>query len=143
LDPSTLADGKYIARVVASDEEDNPPSMARRAELVSAPFWVDNTPPQLRVLKSAITGNEAEIQFQVEDNVSPLRSAEVAIDSGDWHVQPSDDGIVDSRVETFTVKTPRLDPGEHLVALRAYDTAGNVGVSRFVVRIPSRQGTGR
>ena len=141
LDPNTLADGKYVARVLASDEEDNPPSKARRAELVSAPFWVDNTPPQLRVLKSAIAGNEVEIQFQVEDNVSPLRSAEVMIDSGDWRVQLSDDGIVDSRVETFMVRIPKLDPGEHLVALRAYDTAGNVGVSRFVVRIPSKQGT--
>jgi len=67
----------------------------------------------------------------------------VMIDSGDWHVQLSDDGIVDSRMETFTVKTPKLDPGEHLVALRAYDTAGNVGVSRFVIRIPSKQGTSR
>ena len=140
LDPNTLADGKYIARVVASDEEDNPPSTARRAELVSAPFWIDNTPPQVRVLKSTITGGEAEIQFQVEDNMSPLRNAEVAIDSEDWHVQPSDDGIVDSRMETFTVRTPKLGPGEHLVALRAYDTAGNVGVCRVVVHIPSKQG---
>jgi outer membrane protein assembly factor BamB len=141
LDSNILADGKYLARVVASDEEDNPPSTARRAELVSAPFWVDNTPPQLRVLKSAISGNEAAIQFQVEDNMSPLRNAEVAIDSEDWHTQPSDDGIVDSRVETFTVRASKLVPGEHLVALRAYDTAGNVGVNRFVIRIPGKQGT--
>ena len=48
IDPSALADGKYVARLVASDEESNPPNSARTSELLSAPFWVDNTPPEVR-----------------------------------------------------------------------------------------------
>ncbi len=137
LEPNTLADGKYFARLVASDEESNPPAMARRTELISAPFWIDNTPPQVRVLKQAATSRGSEVQFQAEDATSPLRSAEVAIDGKEWRSIYSDDGIVDSRVEIFTVEVPKLDPGEHIITLRAYDTAGNVGVGKALVRFPS------
>lgn len=137
LDPRALADGKYVARLVASDEESNPPALARRAELVSAPFWIDNTPPQVRVLKQTATSGGVEVQFQVEDSTSPLRSAEASVDGKPWRSVYSDDEIVDSRLEKFTIKAPRLDPGEHIIAIRAYDTAGNVGVGKAVIRIPA------
>jgi hypothetical protein len=136
VEASTLPDGKYVARVVASDKEANPSQTARSAELVSAPFWVDNTPPQVRVLKQEITGGRVQVQFQVQDETSPLRSAETATDRGDWQDIYSDDGIVDSPLETFTVKADKLEPGEHILALRAFDTAGNAGVGKAVVRIP-------
>jgi hypothetical protein len=135
IDPSTLADGKYVARLVASDEVSNPASLARKAELVSAPFWVDNTPPEVEILKQTATGAAAEIQFAAEDETSPLRSAEVSEDGKDWQVVLSDDGIVDSRRETFTVKLTHLTPGEHIVALRAADTSGNIGVGKVVIHV--------
>lgn len=137
IEPNTLPDGKYVARLVASDEESNPLQAARSGELVSAPFWVDNTPPQVRVLKQEATGGRVQVQFQVQDETSPLRSAETATDRGDWQEIYSDDGIVDSRLETFTVKADKLEPGEHILALRAFDTAGNAGVGKAVVRIPT------
>jgi hypothetical protein len=136
IDPSALPDGKYLARLVASDAESNPPATARTAELVSAPFWIDNTPPQVRVLRqqSSATG-EATVQFQVEDQTSPLKAAEISIDAQDFVETVSDDGIVDARMETFTVHTAQLDPGEHLVTLRVYDTAGNAGLGKAVIRL--------
>jgi hypothetical protein len=135
VDPSSLADGKYVARLVASDEASNPASLARKSELLSAPFWVDNTPPDVDVLKQTVTGATAEIQFAAEDSTSPLRSAEISEDGKDWHDILSDDGIVDSRRETFTVKLTQLTPGEHIVALRAADTSGNIGVGKVVIHI--------
>lgn len=140
LEPNVLADGKYVARLLASDEEANPPALARKTESVSAPFWIDNTPPQIRVLKQERVGGQPEIQFEVKDGTSPLRSAEFSIDGSEWRTVLSDDGIVDSRLETFTIKVPKLDPGEHVIALRAYDTAGNVGVGKAVVRIAETGG---
>ncbi len=136
LDPTALADGKYIARLVASDEESNPPSTARKSELLSAPFWVDNTPPDVEVAKQSFTGDSAIIQFTAEDSTSPLRSAETSLDGHEWHDILSDDGIVDSRKETFSLTFNSLAPGEHIVALRAYDTSGNVGVGKAVIEIP-------
>jgi hypothetical protein len=138
LEPSTLADGKYTARLVASDEESNPQTVARTTEMISPPFWIDNTPPQVQVIRQTETAGACEIRFRVEDSVSPLRSAEVAIDGQEWRGLYSDDGVVDSRLETFTVTIHKLDPGEHIVTLRAYDTAGNAGVGKAVVRLPQR-----
>jgi hypothetical protein len=136
IDPNALADGKYVARLVASDEESNPPNLERKSELLSAPFWVDNTPPDVEVLKQTVTGFAAEVQFAAEDSTSPLRSAETSLDGQEWHDVLSDDGIVDSRKETFTIKLTHLAPGEHVLALRASDTSGNTGVGKVVIRTP-------
>ena len=130
LEPDSLADGRYVARLVASDGESNPSGMARDAELVSAPFWIDNTPPAVRVLEQKLSAGGVEIRFQAEDSTSPLRNAEVSNDGKDWKDVYSDDGIVDSRRETFTVRFEGLQPGEHIVTLRAYDTGGNAGVGK-------------
>jgi hypothetical protein len=136
LEADSLADGRYLGRLVASDSESNPPGMSREAELVSAPFWIDNTPPMVTVLNQKVGSDGSEIHFQAEDNTSPLRTAEFAADGGDWKNIYSDDGIVDSRRESFTVKLGHLAPGEHIVTLRAYDTAGNAGVGKTVARVP-------
>jgi sugar lactone lactonase YvrE len=136
IDPTSLADGKYVARLVASDEEANPPKLERKSELLSAPFWVDNTPPDVEVLKQVVTGFAADVQFAAEDSTSPLRSAETSLDGQEWRNVLSDDGIVDSRKETFTVKLSHLAPGEHILALRASDTSGNIGVGKAIIRIP-------
>ena len=135
IDPNVLADGKYVARLVASDEESNPPELARKSELLSAPFWIDNTPPDVEVLRQIATGPGVEIHFSAEDSTSPLRSAETSLDGQSWREVLSDDGIVDSRKETFTVRLTHLAPGEHILSLRASDTSGNVGVGKAVIRI--------
>jgi hypothetical protein len=137
IDPASLPDGKYVARLVASDELSNPPALARKAELLSAPFWVDNTPPDVEVIRQTVNGDSVEVQFSAEDDTSPLRGAETSTDADDWHDIYSDDGIVDSRRETFTVKLTHLSPGEHVLALRASDTSGNIGVGKAVIHIPS------
>jgi len=135
LDVSSLPEGEYTARLVASDEESNSPDNARQAELVSAPFWIDSSPPQVKLLSQQITSAGVELHFQAESNMSPLRSAEFSQDGKEWRDIHSDDGIVDSRLETFTVTSLKFGPGEHIVLLRAYDTAGNVGVGKAVVRM--------
>jgi len=137
VEPNALPDGKYVARLVASDSEANPPGTSRSAELVSAPFWVDNTPPEVRVLKQAVAASGVLVQFQAEDVTSPLRGAETATDGQEWVEILSDDKIVDARQETFTVRLDKLEPGEHIVALRAFDTAGNAGLGKAVIRLPA------
>jgi hypothetical protein len=143
IDPNSLADGKYVARVVASDEESNPPETARTGELLSAPFWVDNTPPAVTVARTEVSDSGVQVQFQVQDTTSPLRHAEVLLDAMEWRDIASDDGIVDARQETFTVKLGKLEAGEHIVTLRAFDAAGNAGVGKAVVRVPAGPGGSR
>jgi sugar lactone lactonase YvrE len=143
IEASSLADGKYVARVVASDEESNPPDQSRKGELLSAPFWVDNTPPTVAVLRTEATASGVQVQFQVQDAGSPLRHAETLLDALEWRDIVSDDGIVDARQEAFTINLEKLAPGEHIVTLRAFDAAGNAGVGKAIVRIPAGPGAAR
>jgi sugar lactone lactonase YvrE len=138
IDPSTLADGQYTALLVASDAPSNDPADARKDQMLSAPFWIDNTPPMVRVASSQVKGNLAIVQFRVEDATSPLHKAQSSTGGNHWQDITSDDGIIDSRIETFTVKADNLSPGEHVISLRAYDMAGNVGVGKAVVEVPAR-----
>lgn len=143
LEPSALPDGKYLAKVVASDEYSNPPQVARKAELASAPFWVDNTPPTVTAVKTEITSGGVQVQFQVHDAASIVGRAETSMDGGDWVEVTSDDGIVDSNTETFSLKPGNPGAGEHVILLRALDAAGNVGVGKAVVRIAAGKAPSR
>ncbi|TAM79555.1 MAG: hypothetical protein EPN47_17270 [Acidobacteria bacterium] len=136
LDHSTLADGQYTAMLVASDGPSNPPATAREDRMLSMPFWIDNTPPTVSVVRSEVRGNHAVVQFRAEDSTSPLHNAQSSLGGNSWQDINSDDGIIDSQIETFTVKSGDLAPGEHVITLRAYDMAGNVGVGKAVVEIP-------
>jgi hypothetical protein len=134
-----LADGQYTALLVASDALSNSPAMARKDQMMSSPFWIDNTPPTVSVEHSEVKGSGAVIQFRVEDTTSPLHNAESSVGQNDWQEINSDDGIIDSRAETFTVKAAQLTPGEHVITLRAYDMAGNVGIGKAVVQVVAGQ----
>lgn len=140
FDPDTFPDGEYIVKLVASDEESNPPGLAKKAELESAPFWINNTPPSVRVASQSVDSPGAVIHFEVEDAISPLRSAQFSTDEKIWNDIVSDDGVVDSRFETFTLRIGNLEPGEHVIMLRAFDTAGNVGIGKAIVRVPEGSG---
>ncbi len=135
--PHSLPDGQYEAKLIASDGDANPPQLTRRAEMISAPFWIDNTPPEITVLSQKVQNDGAVVRFEADDPVSPLHSAEISTDGNRWHDVLSDSGIVDAQSETFTVKLQHLKPGEHVVALRAYDTSGNVGMGKAVIEIPA------
>jgi hypothetical protein len=44
------------------------------------------------------------------------------------------DGITDTPHAQFRIHVLHLSPGEHLVAIRVYDTAGNAGLAKWVAR---------
>ncbi len=132
---SSLANGEYRLKLVASDSPSNPPARALQTSLVSGPFWVDNTPPVIQVLSTRVDGNGAVVRFAATTAGAPLRKAEVSTGDDHWRDILSDDGIVDSRRETFTVTLQHLSIGEHVVTLRTYDTAGNVGIGQAMMEI--------
>jgi hypothetical protein len=134
LDAETLADGRYLFRVQASDRQANAAPAARDAELVSAPVMVDNTPPVLTMSAAVRTGASAEVQFTATDSMSPLRRAEYAIDAGPWALLEPSDGILDDRTEQFTVRLSGLAPGEHVVVVRVFDSSNNPGLAKAVLR---------
>ncbi len=131
-----LPDGTYRFKLVASDAPDNPLPLALTAEAVSAPAVLDTTPPEVRNSGVEVTNGAAVIHFSATDATSLLTRAEYVIDSGAWRDLYSDSGIIDSAHETFTIPIRGLSPGEHLVVLRVYDSAGNRGTGKAYVSLP-------
>jgi len=134
LDGDVLADGVYFFRVVASDRPSNAANVAREDELVSSPVSIDNTPPVVSLSAPRRAGDRAEIDADVVDQVSPLRRFEYSLDAGPWTPVEAADGITDSPHEQFHVVLEKLRSGEHLLVVRAYDTAGNAGLAKVVIR---------
>ncbi len=129
-DTSTLPEGKYRIRVSASDELANPPETALEHTLVSQQVLIDNTPPVFHGLQ--ITGRR--LQGHVVDVLGPIARIEVSVDGRpDWHPLAPADGIFDSADEAIDADIHTLvPPGSHIVAVRAYDSAGNAVVANVV-----------
>lgn len=135
IDGATLADGRYIVKIVASDAPDNPSGQALSGERVSEPVDIDNTPPVVRVVTSAQSeGNSSRVVFDVDDATGKIRRGDFSLDGAPWTPLFPDDGIADSGHERYSVDLPTLGSGEHTVSLRAFDSSGNVGTFSVTLR---------
>ena len=134
LDSDALADGRYRFRVVASDRMMNAGPSARNAELISAPFLIDNTPPTVTIGTPSRQDQTVTLTVTATDATSPIRRAEYSLDAGPWTPLDAADGILDSLTERIDVRLEALPPGEHLLAVRAYDSAGNAGLNKIILR---------
>jgi hypothetical protein len=134
LDGDILADGRYYFRVVASDRPSNAANVAREDELVSSPVMIDNTPPVVTLSDPRRTDARVEVDADVVDRTSPLRRCEYSLDAGPWTPVEAADGITDSPREQFHIVIDKLRAGEHLLVVRAYDTANNAGLAKVVIR---------
>jgi hypothetical protein len=135
IDGATLADGRYIIKVVASDGPDNPVGQALTGERLSEPIDIDNTPP---VVKAAgppqITQTSVRVSFTADDATGKIKRADSSLDGASWLPVFPDDKIADSGHETYTVEFPIATAGEHTVSLRVFDTSGNVGTMSITFR---------
>lgn len=125
-DTASLPEGKYRVRVEASDENSNPPADVTRHALESAPIDVDNTPPAIKTL--AVQGRK--LHAEVIDGLGPIARVEMAVDGRlEWRPLGASDGIFDTADERVDADlAPLLAPGPHIVAVRAFDAAGNSSV---------------
>jgi hypothetical protein len=133
LDGDVLADGRYYFRVIASDQPSNAANVARTDELVSSPVLIDNTPPVVTLSAPRRSNDRLEVDADVVDQTSPLRRFEYSLDAGPWTPVEAADGVTDSPREQYHIAIDRLRTGEHLLVVRAYDTANNAGLAKVVI----------
>jgi hypothetical protein len=135
IDGATLADGRYIIKIIASDAPDNPLGQALTGERLSEPVDIDNTPPVLRAVATPPTGGGGNrVVFEVDDATGKIRRGDFSLDGAPWTPLFPDDGIADSGHERYSVVLPVLASGEHTVSLRAFDGSGNVGTLSVTLR---------
>jgi len=122
----TVPDGKYEIRVTASDIRDNCPDTALTGSRRSDPITVDNTGPEINVTEIVKLTDGVDIEFIVRDELSIIGKVEYTVNSKTgWKGVLPEQLVLDAKSEQFTVSVRDLEPGRHLIALRAKDDVGN------------------
>jgi hypothetical protein len=124
-DTTTVPNGTYFVRIVASDSPSNPSDTALVGERDSAAFQIDHTPPAIALGSVRVAGGKTIVPFTVTDADSPISKVEYSRDGGlRWIAIFPIDGIADSKSERYelTIDGPLGDTG---VTLRAQDSMNN------------------
>jgi outer membrane protein assembly factor BamB len=147
-DTTTLPDGAYYLRVFATDSPSNPPALALSTARESERFVVDNTPPVIDALEASvsITPHRGEVlsrqtslvKFRARDAATSIERAQYSVDGSDWILVAPVGGISDALEERYEfVLAMGLTPGEHTIAVRAYDRFENVGSAKTTFTVPT------
>ena len=125
-DTTSVPDGTYTVKIVASDAPANAPAMALSGERESVTFDIDNTPAAIEVSPGA-RADAKVLAFTVRDTQSALRSVEFSQGAGRWKLAYPVDGLLDSREERFELTLESGSAGP--VVLRVTDALGNVATA--------------
>jgi sugar lactone lactonase YvrE len=128
-DTTSVPNGTYLVKVVASDQASNTPGGALAGELESSAFDIDNAPPSVTVTSSRPANGRTAIQFEVRDDWSSISKVEYSLDAQRWQVVYPRDGIFDSRNEQFELTLETNDAARGLI-IRAYDAKNNSATAR-------------
>lgn len=135
IDGQSLADGRYVFRVIARDTPSNPGTLALSGDRFTEPIVIDNTAPIVTPSGTPhTTGDKARVIFDAVDNSSYLTRAEYSVNGGEWIPVYAGDGISDSPRERYTIDVTLPTQGEYAITLRVYDVNANSGNARVVVR---------
>jgi outer membrane protein assembly factor BamB len=145
-DTNSMPDGAYYLKIVASDAPSNPAAAALKAERESERFEVDNTPPVIEDLKATHSDSQPgkiglsvvnSVRFTARDAATAIDRAQYSIDGGDWILIAPTGKISDALEEKYDIPLSGLGPGEHTVAVRAYDRFENVGSAKTTFTVPA------
>ncbi len=126
-DTTSVPNGTYVLRIVASDAASNPPGAALAGEADSVSFDIDNTPPAIHVTGVRKQGDAVVIAFDVRDDHAAVQRVDFSSDGTRWRPIYPLDGICDSASERFELVVDG-DPAN--VVIRAVDAMSNIATSR-------------
>lgn len=130
FDSDTLPDGKYVARVTASDAPANTPATALQSALVSDPFVIDDTPPVLMLDSTERNGPDRVLKLTAKDALSWVVKAEYSIDSGPWRLLEPMGKVSDTTVLQYEV----TGKAGQIAAVRVFDENDNVCVRQYLLK---------
>jgi hypothetical protein len=144
-DTTTLPDGAYYLKIVASDAPSNPADLALKTERESERFEVDNTPPVIehleansgRTTRGVLTYVFIIVRFTARDSASSIERAQYSVDGAEWTLVAPVGNVSDSPAENYEFTLDELHSGEHTIAVRAYDRFENVGSAKITTTLPT------
>ena len=144
FDASLLPDGRYEAKVTASDAPSHTEAETLTGDRISTLFTVDTTPPVPGALSAHLQQGAVLWSFEARDAISPISHAEFSLDAGSWQYVEPVGGLSDALSERYEVRSPlpaktQADAvtgaaaTEHTLAVRVYDRAENMSSVKTVV----------
>lgn len=124
-DTTTVPNGTYFVKVVASDGASNAAGDALAGEMDSVAFEIDNTPPTFVTAPVRFERGRTIVAFDVKDQDSPIQRVEYSQDGTHWRTVFPVDGIADSPSEHYELSIDG-ELTEVGVTLRATDAMNNV-----------------
>lgn len=128
-DTTSVPNGTYVIKVIASDNPSNPPGTALSGERESESFDIDNAPPAIAIADVRHQGSQTVVTFSVTDDHSPVQRVEYSLDGDRWRALHPKDGIADSVHEEFELVLD-TDTSGRAVVIRAEDAMENVTTAR-------------
>jgi outer membrane protein assembly factor BamB len=129
-DTTTMPDGPYYLKIVASDSPSNPPDQALSAEREADRFEVANTPPRIENLRAQANSPSITVSFDAIGSSSAIEHAQYSIDAGDWLIVFPTGLLSDAPKENYRILLNGLAPGEHTIAVQVSDRFNNTTASK-------------
>jgi hypothetical protein len=127
-DTSTMPDGTYLLKIVASDDPSNPAGVALNNFKISDPFDVDNSAPTIQVLKSSGDKSNRVLEVRATDQFSTIKELQYSTQPGEWKLVFPVDQINDSRSEDYRIEIK--NPGPQIV-FKCTDRVGNISTTKY------------
>jgi len=136
-DTTSLPDGQYSLKVVATDRVSNPTD-PQTSQAISEPFLIVNSAPTITLSGLPAIGPDKTVKVQgvASQALVSITAVQYRIDGGEWLAAVSADGLFDGPRESFTVTTVPLSSGKHTIEVEAFNSAGQKATEKTEVTVP-------
>jgi outer membrane protein assembly factor BamB len=138
-DTTTMPDGAYYLKIVASDSPSNPMDQALTNERESDRFEIENTPPRIENLRADASAAVAKVTFEGISSSSAIAKAQYSVDAGDWTIAFPDGLLSDAPKESYQIPLSGLSAGEHTVAVQIADRFDNSAAAKVTFTVAARR----
>ena len=134
-DTSSMPDGAYYLKIVASDARSNPEGEALTTDMVSDRFEVDNTPPEIENIRASQSAGAWHVTFTAHDSGSAIDRTSYSVNAGKWQMLFPIGQLTDAPSENYDIALSGLAAGEHTVAVRVFDQFENTATAKVTFTV--------
>jgi len=136
-DASSMPDGAYYLKIVASDSPSNPADQALSSELESDRFEIANTPPRIENLRAAVAAGSVRATFDATSSSGTIAGARYSVDAGEWQIVLPAGQLSDAAKESYALNLTGLAAGEHTLAVQVSDGFDNAAAAKVTFVVPT------